>query len=198
MQNIIVTNLGEACRTSPLHLHNGHADGGPHFIPDQARVLNSVEINSDSPDLEAAFEKAGPREKIFFDPGVTRAAIVTCGGLCPGLNNVIRSLVLELYHNYGVRDIRGIRYGYDGMGRRPFDTVVALDPNIVDAIDRQGGSMLGCSRGNPPLEEMAGFLLENRIDMLFAIGGDGTQRGAWEISKELQRRGAPVAVVGIP
>ena len=36
--------------------------------------------------------RAGPREKIYFKPEQVKAAIVTCGGLCPGLNDVIRQV----------------------------------------------------------------------------------------------------------
>ena len=145
MNNISILKLGYCVIDSPLRLNHVRISQLPCFIADNSYVLNRIETQS--MDADIAFEKAGPREKIFFDPPKTRVAIVTCGGLCPGLNNVIRSLVLELYHNYGVRDIKGICYGYLGMGSDALKPMMTLDPDIVNTIDRQGGSLLGCSRG---------------------------------------------------
>lgn len=198
MKEISVQTLGEASIKSPLRLNQKRGDALPNFTVDKARILNCIEVGSDCAEDEILFEKAGPREKIFFDPAGTRAAIVTCGGLCPGLNNVVRSLVLELYHNYGVKDIQGIRYGYQGMTDTALRPMMSLTPDAVDTIDRQGGSLLGCSRGSPEIGVMADFLVRKKVDILFTIGGDGTQRGAMELSRELRRRGVKIAVVGIP
>ncbi len=198
MKNISILNLGERAFDSPLCLNHVKGDVLPNFINDGARVFNRIESGEGCSDEEMAFEKAGPRDKIFFNPAVIRAAIVTCGGLCPGLNNVIRSLVLELYYNYGVRDICGIPYGYQGMGENPLKPMMALAPQKVDEINRQGGSILGCSRGTPSVERIADFLVTQKIDVLFTVGGDGTQRGALEISREVRRRGLPIAIVGVP
>jgi 6-phosphofructokinase len=74
------------------------------------------------------FEIAGAREKIYFDPAKTSAAIVTCGGLCPGLNDIIRGVVMELYHRYGVTRIFGLRYGYEGLVPRLGHVPLALRP----------------------------------------------------------------------
>ncbi len=198
MRNIPILSLGEAEIASPLHLNQAQGDALPNFVKEGARVLNRIEIDAESSDEDVTFEKAGPRPKIYFTPAATRVAIVTCGGLCPGLNNVIRSLVLELFHNYGVTDINGICYGYLGMGPEALKCMKPLTPELVDNIDRQGGSILGSSRGNPPVGAMADFLAQQKIDILFTIGGDGTQRGALEISREVRRRGLKIAVVGIP
>lgn len=198
MKTIPVLTLGTAKIHSPLHLNLVPGDALPNFIPEDTRVLNCIETGPNCADDQITFEKAGPREKIFFDPSRTRAAIVTCGGLCPGLNNVIRSLVIELYHNYGVKDICGVRYGYQGMGDQALKPVMPLDPDGVDTIDRQGGSFLGSSRGNPAIDVMVDFLVKQKSDILFTIGGDGTQRGALEISREARRRGLTMAIVGIP
>ena len=198
MKNIPILNLGQCQIISPLHLNHVKEEKLPGFTPENAYVLNRIEVNTETADDDIAFEKAGPRERIFFDPLKTRAAIVTCGGLCPGLNNVIRSLVLELTHNYGVKDIKGICYGYQGMGESALKPMMTLTPELVDAIDRQGGSLLGCSRGRPETEVMVNFLLKEKIDILFTIGGDGTQRGALEVSREARNRGAKIAIVGIP
>jgi 6-phosphofructokinase 1 len=198
MKNIPIMTLGEATIPSPLRLNNLKSDTLPGFTSNETRVLNRAEINDESIEDESAFEKAGPRGRIFFHPAKTRAAIVTCGGLCPGLNNVIRSLVLELYHNYGVRDIYGICYGYLGMGEKALKPMMKLDPNVVAAIDRLGGSLLGCSRGSPEVNVRVDFLAKHKIDILFTVGGDGTQRGAMEISREAGRRSLKIAVIGVP
>jgi 6-phosphofructokinase 1 len=146
---------------------------------------------------EIAFERAGPRELITGDPAEMTAAILTCGGLCPGLNDVIRGLVMSLTHHYGVRNVLGVRYGYAGLtpdGLPP----VELTPDNVDEIHRDGGSMLGTSRGAQDVPVMVDQLMKWGVNKLFVIGGDGTQRGAMEISEELSRRNADTAVVGIP
>jgi 6-phosphofructokinase 1 len=143
-------------------------------------------------------EEAGPRRRVFFDPKRTRAAIVTCGGLCPGLNDVIRALTMVIWHCYGVREILGLKDGYEGLteshGHRP----VHLTPERVSDIHNDGGSILRTSRGNQDVGAMVDFLARNEIGILFTIGGDGTQRGAFEISREVARRKLPISVVGIP
>ena len=146
----------------------------------------------------ASYELAGPRERIFFSPSKVTAAIVSCGGLCPGINDVIRAIFMELWHDYGVRRVLGLRYGYQGLnpayGHRP----VELNFDEVDDIHKLGGSILATSRGpqNPAI--MVDFLVSEGIDMIFPIGGDGTQRGALALHQEITRRGLPIAVVGIP
>lgn len=198
MQKIPIHKIGVPLIASPLRLNTLQGDAIPNFTEDKTRVLNRVEAEDAPAYANFLFEKAGPRKNIFFEPASTRAAIVTCGGLCPGINNVIRSLVLELYHGYGVRDILGVRYGYQGMVKNPTNPPLPLAPDLVDTIDRLGGSILGCSRGSPEVGAMADFLAAERVNMLFTVGGDGTQRGAMELSRELKRRGLKIAVVGIP
>jgi 6-phosphofructokinase 1 len=146
----------------------------------------------------AAMEMAGPRERLFFDPGHTRAAIVTCGGLCPGLNDVIRALTMVLWYRYGVREILGLRYGYEGLVPGLAQEPLPLTPEGVADIHRNGGTILGSSRGHQPVEAMASFVAQRGIRVLFTVGGDGTQRGALALSEELARRGLAVSVVGIP
>jgi 6-phosphofructokinase 1 len=135
---------------------------------------------------------------MFFDPSRISAAIVTCGGLCPGLNNVIRSASLELIFNYGVKRVVGIRYGFRGMNPQVGDPPVELTPEFVERIHYLGGTVLGSSRGPQPPEVMVDFLEREKIDILFCVGGDGTQRGAQAIYQEVRRRGLTKAVVGIP
>ncbi|MCC6123941.1 MAG: ATP-dependent 6-phosphofructokinase [Pirellulales bacterium] len=190
-----IKSLGPCRFDSPLPLNTTLGDDTGNFTPDEQRVRGDVYVPPAEDEL--TFEKAGPRQKLFFDPATTRAAVVTCGGLCPGLNNVIRSVVVALQLNYGVRNVLGIRYGYQGLCFRG-DPPVKLTLDMVDGIDKKGGTILGSSRGTPTSAEMADFLQAQRIDMLFTVGGDGTQRGAHALHEELQRRGAKIAVVGIP
>jgi 6-phosphofructokinase 1 len=143
-------------------------------------------------------EKAGPREKIFFDPGTSRAALVTCGGLCPGLNDVIRAIVMVLWYRYGVKEIFGLRYGFEGLIASFNHEPLVLKPELVEDIHQDGGTILGTSRGPQDIALMVDFLLERKINMLFTIGGDGTQRGALAISKEIEKRDLDISVIGIP
>jgi 6-phosphofructokinase 1 len=145
-----------------------------------------------------AMEAAGPREKIFFDPSTLACGIVTCGGLCPGLNDVIRSIVMSLYHLYGVKKVYGFRFGYEGLvpayGHKPLE----LTPDAVNRINEIGGTVLGSSRGPQDPAEMVKTLQDLKIGILFAIGGDGTLRGAQKIGDEAARRGLTISVIGIP
>jgi len=143
-------------------------------------------------------EAAGPREMLFFDPSDLACGIVTCGGLCPGLNDVIRSIVLSSHHHYGVRKIFGFRYGYEGLVSRYGHTPLELSPDTVNRIHEIGGTVLGSSRGHQEASEMVNTLEDMKIGVLFAIGGDGTLRGARSIAKEATRRGMALSVIGIP
>jgi 6-phosphofructokinase 1 len=143
-------------------------------------------------------EVAGPRQQLFFDPARLACGIVTCGGLCPGLNDVIRSIVISLYHHYGVNKVYGFRFGYEGLVRRHGHTPLELTPASVNRIHALGGSILGTSRGPQDGGEMVDRLKELGIGILFAIGGDGTLRGARMIGEEAARQGVPLAVVGVP
>lgn len=143
-------------------------------------------------------EQAGPRRKIFFAPRQTRAAIVTCGGLCPGLNDVIRALTMVLWYRYGVRHVLGLKDGYEGLVEATGNRPIQLTPDIVEDIHQDGGSILRTSRGAQPVPVMVDFLAKNRINILFTIGGDGTHRGSLAIAAEIRRRNLSIAVVGIP
>ena len=184
-----ITTLGEPLFDSPLSSH----------ISDKARVLFNVVVDPDQPPSEEfLFELAGPREKIFFDPKKTRAGIVTCGGLCPGLNNVIRSLVLELHHGYGVREILGFIDGYQGLDPWRGSEPIPLTPEFVEDIHKEGGSVLNTSRGPVDVSVAVDNLIRRKVNILFVVGGDGTQRGGAAIYKEASQRGHALAVVGVP
>lgn len=144
------------------------------------------------------FTPAGPRRKIFFDPSKTRAGIVTCGGLCPGFNDVIRGLVMELHFLYGVKKIHGFCNGYQGFIPKYARPVLDLTPQYVSQINEQGGTILGSSRGSQDPIEIVDCLERMGINILFVIGGDGTLRGAHGIFQEISRRDSKIAIVGIP
>jgi 6-phosphofructokinase 1 len=173
-----------------------------HFVGEADKVLVDDRLSQLPSSLDLiqqlpAFELAGPRNKVFFDAARARAGIVTCGGLCPGLNNVIRGLVLELWFGYGIKRITGFRYGYEGMIGRG-KTPEVLTPDSVLHIHHQGGTMLGSSRGEQDPVRLVDSLEALGINMLFVIGGDGTIRGAMKIVEEVERRGLKIGVVGVP
>jgi 6-phosphofructokinase 1 len=145
-----------------------------------------------------AFQKAGPRQKIFHDPGISRAGIVTCGGLCPGLNNVVKGLVTVLFHEYGIKKIAGFRYGYQGLVKKYGLAPLELTPELVDGIHKTGGTILGSSRGGQEAAAMVDTLEEMKINLLFCIGGDGTLRGAGTIAAEIAKRAIRISVIGVP
>jgi 6-phosphofructokinase 1 len=170
------------------------------FVDDSEGVLIDATLSGyqRGQDKPPFLEKAGPRKEIFFDPDKTRAALVTCGGLCPGLNDVIRAIVMVLWYRYGVRDILGLRYGFEGLIASFNHEPLILEPEVVEDIHKDGGTILGTSRGPQDPALMADFLLERQIDMLFTIGGEGTQKGALAITREIKERGTHISVIGIP
>ena len=202
-EELAVDCLGEPTLPSPLELSTVYGDGIANYVEDESTVLLIHDRNEVLRRLEQgmhlpAFEAAGPRQKIWFEPSVARAAIVTCGGLCPGINTVVRTLVMELYYRYGIHAILGIRYGYRGFIPRFGYEPVPLTPDMVKSIHEQGGSFLSSSRGEQDTGEVVDFLEAKRISLLFTIGGDGTLRGALAIAEEVKRRGLPISVIGVP
>ncbi len=198
-----ITKLGESTIQSPLVLSKSMGDLIANYVTDEQRVAYNIElVDSDrgrSAEAMGLLEKAGPREAIYFDPSKVHAGIVTCGGLCPGLNNVIRAIVMTLWHSYGVRQISGIRYGYRGLLPELGARMKALSPEVVSDIHRAGGTILGSARGGGQrTAELVDAMDKMNLTMLFAIGGDGTQRGALALSDEIRRRGKKMVVVGIP
>lgn len=172
-----------------------HSDGDRILLNDHMdSVRQAMKNDIDPPSIELA----GPRREIFFNPSETSIAIVTCGGLCPGINDVIRAIVMQAYYAYGVRQILGIQYGYEGLdpafGHKPIE----LTPDVVMNITTFGGSILGSSRGKRDIKVMTNRLEALGVDILFVIGGDGSQRGAQAIYEEAQRRGSRMAIVGVP
>jgi len=202
-QELTVKTLGPCRLESPLAPMLEARQASQHYVDETDRVLFDDTVamvaarNSTVADLPG-FEPGGPRRKIFFDPSKTRVAIVTCGGLCPGLNDVIRGLVMELTFHYGVKRIYGFRNGYQGFIARYGRSVVDLTPESVSRINELGGTVLGTSRGQQDAHEIVDCLERMNINILFVIGGDGTMRGALKIAAAVAERGEKIAVVGIP
>ena len=184
-----ITSLGEARLPSPV----GYA------VSDEARIpFDIVRDPAVATRGDVSFELAGPRAKLFFDPKRTRAGIVTCGGLCPGLNNVIRSLFFELARTYGVAEVLGFRGGYRGLDPARGPEPIVLTRDLVDPIHHHGGTILGTSRGPVDMAAAVDNLVRRDVHILFTIGGDGTQRGGNELFQESKKRGHTLSVVGIP
>ena len=202
-EDFLVTSLGKRGVISPLK--NTQRANSPvyKFVNDNERILYDVSLENfnkckETGEVPVSFEKAGPRENIYFEPAKTKVGIVTCGGLCPGLNNVIRSLVNELYYRYGISRVLGFKYGYEGFISKYNHPVVELTAPMVSEIHLNGGTFLGSSRGEQDTEKIVDTLEIMNINLLFCIGGDGTLRGAHDIHKEIEKRKLKIGVAGIP
>jgi 6-phosphofructokinase 1 len=190
-----VSTLSECRVSSPMK--------GIKFVSEEEHVLYHSNLQEIEPLLKAGkkpprFEMAGPRQKICFEPSKLCCGIVTCGGICPGLNDVIRAIVLSLYYHYGVRTIFGFRYGYEGLAPKYAHVPLELSPQVVEDIHHKGGTVLGSSRGPQDVSDMVDTLEQLNVGILFTIGGDGTLRGAQAIAQEIERRHLKIAVIGVP
>eukprot|EP00667_Euglena_gracilis_P007543 EG_transcript_7619 len=183
------------CLTPTKH-YNPLSSG---FLPiDNQRVRYHVVIGEGQQDNHLSFQVAGPHQCLHFKPAECTIGIVSCGGLCPGLNDVIKALVYQAYNEYNVRRVIGFRYGYYGLTKEGFQHSIILDQKVVAVAHLSGGSILGTSRGPRDSDEMVDTLVGCQVNVLFCIGGDGTQRGALAIANAIRRRGLDIAVVGIP
>ncbi len=195
-----IKNLGTCTHQSPILRNNMSRESA--FVDDTKKMRWDVMVRCDKTEQKVpneCFELAGQREMVYFDAEETKSAIVTCGGLCPGINDVIRSIVMETYYRYGSKKIYGIRYGYRGLAPDAEFKPVELCPNMVKDIHMDGGSILSSSRGGMTDKELLVDTIEEMgINILYTIGGDGTLRGAHEISELAKARGLDLAVVGIP
>jgi 6-phosphofructokinase 1 len=196
-----IKDLGPCLLPSPVATHLGET--ALHFVGDADKVLINDNISyvrgfRGTPEQMPALELAGPRNKIFFDPRTVRCGIVTSGGLCPGLNNVVRGIVMELWQAYGVKRIIGFRYGYQGLISRFGHDPVTLNPDVVSFIHQEGGTFLGSSRGAQDPAQLVDNLQAMGIDILFVIGGDGSTLGAMTLTAEIAKRRARIAVIGVP
>ncbi|OZM78959.1 ATP-dependent 6-phosphofructokinase [Pseudonocardia sp. MH-G8] len=203
LEDLRVRDLGECRFDSPLNEMISTKQTSPHYVAEGDRVLleDTVSMLAEHslPSVQApSFEAAGPRRKIYFDPAEVTAGIVTCGGLCPGLNNVIRGLVKELAVHYRVKRILGFRNGLQGLtAENRYDTVDLTLEGVRD-IHHSGGTILGSSRGGQDADEMVDSLVLRDVDILFVIGGDGGMRAATYLSDAIRERGLDMAVIGVP
>ncbi|MDR1278939.1 MAG: ATP-dependent 6-phosphofructokinase [Treponema sp.] len=197
-----IEELGRRSIKSPLHLSTILGDKIANYVTDDQFVRLDVAVKlgaQPSMKRHQALECAGPREMLYFMPAHVHAGIVSCGGLCPGINDVIRSIVRCLYYRYGVTRISGIRYGYLGFLPEYQYGIKPLDADIVDDIHKLGGTYLGSARGGgKEVDKIVDTLEQLNINMLFTIGGDGTQKGSLDIAEEIDRRKLKIAIVGIP
>lgn len=204
LEDLQVRTLGEPTFDSPLAEYVADRTTNAYYVAEDDRVLvdDTITLLQRRGDITLgevpSYEPGGPRRKIFFDPATTKAGIVTCGGLCPGLNDVIRALVLELFEHYGVTDVIGFRNGYAGLVPGAAPDPIELTPSFVKTIAERGGTVLGSSRGSQDVGVMVDNLVDKGVDILFVIGGDGSMRGAHAIAEEVTRRGLPIGVVGVP
>ena len=201
--NTDIPTLGEAKIISPLTRRTKSGEPEKRFVSDKARIIVDVEVDH----LEDAqkkkkkiisFDQAGPREKIYFDPSKLKCAIATCGGLCPGLNDIIRSIVLELYHIYNVKTIYGIKHGLQGFIPEYEHDVINLNPDSVSGIQNTGGSILGSPRGTQDIGMIIDCLERLNIGILFMVGGDGSLMASKRISEEIEKRNLKISIIGIP
>ncbi len=197
-----IDSLGPANIHSPI-LDQLEGSSEAIFRSDDEKILVYADTETINRLIEEgqplpSFETAGPRKMIYFDPSKLKCALATCGGLCPGLNNIIRSIVLELYYSYGVRHIYGMRYGLQGFIPKYRHDILELRPDNVVDIHEMGGSILGSSRGHQSIEEIVDCLERMNIGILFMIGGDGTLRAASKITETIRKRNLKISVIGIP
>ncbi len=203
LPSLEIRSLGPCRVPSPIDAHLPVEQRKSNFVADTQRVLLDDSLDGVLSRIRQgitlpSLELAGPREHVFFQPEETSCAIVTCGGLCPGLNDVIRGIVMELTFCYGVKKIYGIPFGYEGFISRYGHEVRHLNPSRVENIHMMGGSILGVSRGEQDVGEIVDSLVRMNVNILFVIGGDGTLRGSLAIADEIARRGLKISVIGIP
>ena len=202
-EDLRVETLGITQTKSPLKLTPLPQGDSFGFVEKHDRVLfdaslENYKLSRKTGQTPISFEKAGPHKHLFFDPSITKVGIVTCGGLCPGLNNVIRSIVNELYYRYQVTRIIGFQYGYEGFINKFNHPVINLTPERVNNIHLMGGTILGSSRGQQDVGQIVDKLVEMEVNILFCIGGDGTLHGAHAIYEEISRRNLKISISGIP
>ena len=199
-----IDTLGEAKIPTPVKMSDVNGDGFADYVSDDDRILYSIDTIKDEngkwiPKNSDTVELAGPRKLIYFNPAHVHAAICTCGGICPGLNNVIRAIVRCLWYRYGVRRITGIKFGYQGLLPTSMEEPIILNPDVVDEIQEKGGTILGSARGGgKQVGDIVDTLERMNVNIFFTIGGDGTLKGAQAIADEITRRGLKISVVGVP
>jgi 6-phosphofructokinase 1 len=197
-----IEELGKRSIKSPIVMSTTEGDMIANYVTDDQYVRFGADVKTGEQQTigkSEVLESAGPREMIYFAPAHVHAGIVSCGGLCPGINDVIRAIVRCLYYRYGVKRISGIQYGYKGFLPECKYEIRKLDPNLVDDIHKLGGTFLGSARGGgKEVSKIVDAMEQLNLNMLFTIGGDGTQRGTLDIAEEVDKRRLKIAIVGIP
>ena len=197
LPDLAIERIGRPTIDSPL------IQSKRHFVDDDERIFvfshsHDLRGSKDSGKEPPTFERAGPRRKIFFDPAGLNCGVVTCGGLCPGLNDVVRTITLSLIWQYGVKNVYGFRYGYAGLTSKPPQPPLLLTTERVNDIHLRGGDILSSSRGPQDVDEMVDNLERMGIGVLFTIGGDGTLRGSRDLAEAIKKRGLKISVIGVP
>ena len=193
--NFVAKNLGEMVHENPLELPKDYLESV------FCRILYQNTLNLDGKISEKevlSFERPGPFKNLFFEPSKVNVGIVTCGGLCPGLNDVIRSITYDCLDGYKVKNVYGFKNGYEGLSSAYSSDAISLTASMIDNIHEQGGTILGSSRGSQSIEDMVDTLVKFNISIIFIIGGDGTQHGSLRIHEEIERRGLKISVIGVP
>ncbi len=195
-KDFIIESLGDAGVPTP-------ETASVHFVTDEDRIIFHQHLRHQDDycarnEALPSMELAGPRKNIFFSSGTVKAGIVTCGGLCPGLNTIIRSIVLTAEQFYGISTVYGFRNGYAGLNPDLGIEPIVLTSAMVDNIHEQGGTILSSSRGPQPVDKMVDRLIQLDVRLLFVVGGDGTMRGALDLAQEIKKRGAVISIIGIP
>jgi 6-phosphofructokinase 1 len=201
--DLTIKRLGDCRYESDIKYSSNPMEAASSFVPEDEKIISFndssiIEYFMNNNKEIPAYEKAGARKKLYFKPGSTVSAVVTCGGLCPGLNSVIRGIVMMNYYRYGNQTSYGIKYGYAGFIKENNYEAVLLTPGIVEDIHTKGGTILGTSRGPQDTAQIVDRLVELNVNILYTIGGDGTMRGAISILNEVRKRDLKIAIIGIP
>jgi len=192
---------------SPLLGNNSYRSvyGGEGFLPENTFVFYNSFVMSNSTfnpaiqiDMAKKFLRGGPRKHIFFHPNKERACIVSAGALVPGANTLLRELVMSLYYNYGLKDIVGLKYGFNGMNEK----LVKLNPETTKNIHNFGGNILGTT-GNSDysdldIQDFIDMLVEKQVSMLFVIGGLAEMVVLNRIYKEIKKKMIKIVCCGVP
>mmetsp|Transcript_20291 Transcript_20291/g.48093 ORF Transcript_20291/g.48093 Transcript_20291/m.48093 type:complete len:415 (+) Transcript_20291:167-1411(+) len=174
------------------------------FINSSEMVAGNIIQNSDpdtqkpNPLLSSGCLRANAARQLFWEPNKVKAAVVTCGGLCPGLNSIIRGVTKCLWNEYGVREILGITAGYNGLSDPETHPPVKLTEEMVRDIHMKGGSIIKAARGGFDAEKICDNLQRLGITVLFLVGGDGTQFAGHLLYEAARKRRLAVSIVGIP
>lgn len=161
-------------------------------------IKNDARAASRRPEVAQGSVRGNACRKVWWESSKVKAAMVTCGGLCPGLNSIIREVTNALWYSYGIQDILGMQAGYNGLSDCEKHPPMALNPDNVREIHMKGGSILKAGRGGFDAEKICDNFERMGINMLFLIGGDGTQSAGNQLYMAARKRNLPLSIVGLP